>query len=419
MLHRGSYPGVPSGSPAPGNPPAGGVGGRVAQHLRTGLERVAPSSRWNRFLHGKKGRAPRRGWLLAAIVALAIYPVVGTFVLSSGLFEKLVASEDLKILLEKPAWTFWPGRVHAAGARILVNGETQFELDAKHLLLDVRFLPLIHKHLHVLDLKADDLRYKMRIQVEDEKGIEKRLAAYPPIPDLPGDPTLAKNKGQATEERQSDFTVEVDGIDAGISDLWFMEYHYVGPGRITGGFLVGPHRMRVGTSVQDFGPGELRFGEKQVIATQFGGIIKAAIPELDPEKHANESFLGLVSSDIALKGNVVTLAHVGAYVPGVRVIGGAGPFATKLVLSKGRLGDSSRLTFSTDRVGIRGNRYGVDTDWDFVANVGKKRRSKRAPRTASSCRACVPSRRPCTRPSPTITATSSRCSCTIRTIKSS
>ncbi len=319
----------------------------------------------------ERGRRGRWKWVVVAAVALAVYPVFGTLFLWTGLFEKLMASEDLRIEVDNPAWTLWPGHIHVAGARVLMNGTTQFKLSGKNLALHVNLFPLVKKRLRVTSIHAEDVRYWMRVQVKSPKGIEERLAAYPRLDDLPGNPTLIEQQAQKTEERESDFTVEIDGIDVRVAELWFMEYHYVGPGTLKGGFLVGPRRMRVGTSVQDLGPGELRFGADHVIARQFGGRIHATIPELNPEEHADESFLELVTANVELRGDVQTLSHVSAYTDGIRVLEGAGPFETRLFLDKGNLGESSRLSFSTKKVGVRGKGFGVATDWTFDAHVEK------------------------------------------------
>lgn len=316
-------------------------------------------------------RRRRRTLLIVLVVALLAYPVGATLFLWTGAFEKMMESEDLRIEIDNPSWTLWPGHIHVAGARVLVNGETQFRLQAKNLLLHVNLFALPKKRLSVTSISADDARYFMRVQVESTKGIEQRIAAYPDLDDLPGDPTIVKKKAAQTEPREGDFTVEVSGIDVKVSELWFMEYHFLGKGTLKGGFLVGPHKMAVNTSVQELGPGELRFGADHVIAKQFGGKVTATIPELNPEEHADESFLELVTADIDLKGDVQTLSHVGAYTVPVRVVNGAGPFDAHVVLEKGRLGKNSRLSFSTEKVGVRGHGYGVDTDWTFDARVAE------------------------------------------------
>jgi hypothetical protein len=304
---------------------------------------------------------------------LLAYPVLGTLFLWTGAFERVMRSDDLTISIRHPSWTLWPGHIHVAAATVRVNGETQFELQAKNLLLHVNLFSLFHHHLHVTHISADDVRFFLRVQVQSTKNIERRLAAYPPLPDLPGDKSIVESREEkaARDAQKSAFIVELDGIDVRVSELWFMEYHFVGPGTLKGGFLVGPNRMRVDTSVQDLGPGELRFGADQVIAKGFGGRVQANIPEVNPMEHADESFLELVTADIAMKGDIVTLQHVGAYLPGMRVEGGAGPFDVHVLMTKGGLSDSSRLSFSTKKVGLRADGFGVDTDWNFDAQVAR------------------------------------------------
>jgi len=314
---------------------------------------------------------------VVVLVVLLAYPVLGTIALTFGV-ERLVASEDLRVELVKPAWTLWPGHFHVAGATVLVNGDTQFKLQAKNLLIHVQPFPLFKKHLHVTSLSADDVRYWMRVQVKDTKGIEKRVAAYPKLDDLPGDPTLVEKKAQASEPRESDFTVEVDGIDVRVAELWFMEYHYVGDGTLKGSFLVGPHRMRVGTSVQKLGPGELRFGELETVISGLQGRIEAAIPDINPEEHANESFLELVTSNIQLAGRVVNVGSLSAYTGKVRLTEGDGPLETRIKLEKGHLGNDTRFTYTTKKIGIRAEGFGIDTDWNFEARVAEHDESEPA-----------------------------------------
>jgi hypothetical protein len=342
------------------------------------LDRQVSDLRHRTTLTGRRTATRLRSWfgnrrnrwrLLVAVVVLLAYPVLGTVALTFGVLERLVGSEDLKIELVKPAWTLWPGHIHVAGATVLVNGDTQFKLQAKNLLVHVQLFPLVKKHLHVTTLSAHDVRYFMRVQVKDTKGIEKRVAAYPKLDDLPGDPTLVEKKAQANEPRESDFTVEVDGIDVDVAELWFMEYHYVGQGTLKGSFLVGPHRMRVGTSVQNIGPGELRFGATEPVIANLHGKIEAAIPDVNPEEHADESFLELVTSDIRLAGQIVGLSPLSAYTGKVRLTDGEGPFETRILLSKGSLGNDTRFVYTTKKVGIRTEGFGVDTDWNFEAKI--------------------------------------------------
>lgn len=311
-----------------------------------------------------------RRWLIALALILLPYPVLGTLFLWTGLFEHVMRSDDLSVHIEHPSWTLWPGHIHVRGATVLVNGDTQFKLQAKNLLVHVNLFGLLKRHVTVTHLSGDDIHFFVRVRVQDPRGIEERLAAYPPLSDLPGHPDLIEKKAPAKNPASAPFSVELDGLDAHMSELWIMEYHYVGPATIRGGFLVGPLRMRVKASVEDIGPGELRFGESQVVATSFRGNMSATIPELNPMEHADEGFLELVTADAFLKADVQSLAHVGAYMTGTRVEAGAGPFEARILLSNGRISAPTYATFSTKKVGIRRTGFAADTDWTFDAKFG-------------------------------------------------
>lgn len=313
----------------------------------------------------------RRRTLIATIVALLVYPVFGTLALWTGLVERLALSEDLKLEIENPAFTLIPGRIHMKKVRVLVNGDTQFILEGDDLFTSISIWELLRHRIHVSRLAAHHVKYQMRVQVKDEHGIEKRLAAYPKLEGLPGKNVVSEKAAEQTEEREESWTVEVDGIDISVAELWFFEYRYLGGGRLRGGFTVGPHVMEVRTAVQNLGPGELRFGEKQPIATDLRGQIDCAIPEIDPNAHADASFLELVSARSQLRAKIVTLAHVGAYLPpGLTVSKGAGPFMMDLFMEKGYLGKRSKLTFQTDQVGVKGNGFGVASDWALDFDAG-------------------------------------------------
>lgn len=312
-----------------------------------------------------------RRWAIAAALILLPYPVLGTLFLWTGLFERVLRSDELIVHIEHPSWTLWPGHIHVRGATVLVNGETQFKLQAKNLLVHVNLFGLFNRHLKVTHLSGDDIHFFVRVRVQDPRGIEQRLAAYPPLSDLPGNPDLIEKKATGEDKPSTPFSVELEGLDAHVSELWLMEYHFVGPVTIRGGFLIGPLRMRVNASVQDIGPGELRFGESRVIATSFSGHMSATIPELNPMEHADEGFLELVTADAFLKADVQTLAHVGAYMPGTRVEAGAGPFEARILLSDGRISAPTYATFSTKKVGVRRAGLAADTDWTFDARFGK------------------------------------------------
>lgn len=302
-------------------------------------------------------------WSIAVLLILLAYPVLGTLAIWTGLVERLLKSEDLRVEIQNPAYTIWPGKIRMKHVRILVNGGTQFILEGENLVINVRMLELVKRRVHVTTLAAHEVLYQMRVQVKDTKGIEKRVAAYPPLSDLPGAKVIHEKAAEKTEKKDRDWTVHVEGLDVAVRELWFFEYRYLGKGRLRGGFTVGPQVMEVKTAVQDLGPGEVRFGAKQTIATELRGQVTADIPRLNPDEHADASFMELVTARVNLRADVQSLVNVGAYVEGLEVSHGSGPLSVDLYLDEGRLGSKSHLDYETASVRLKGDGFGVGSDF--------------------------------------------------------
>jgi len=310
-------------------------------------------------------------WLLAAILVYSIYPITVTVALSTGVVERMLASEDLRVEISAPAWSLIPGDIHMGRVRVFMNGETQFYLSADNITAQVRILPLFRQRFEVSSLATKNVVFQMRVQLDDDQVKSPRAQAFPPLPGLPGDPTLSRQAATKTEERGPNWTVRLDGIDVKVSELWFMEYRYQGDGRLQGGFERGPDILRIDTSVQDLGPGKLTFGAQQLISNDFQGQVEARIPLIDPSDHADTSFFEFVVARIDLQANLETLAHLSAYIPGhPPITGGAGPFAVHVGMQKGKLSPETAITYATADVDLKGNGVSFKTDWKLDIGVG-------------------------------------------------
>lgn len=327
--------------------------------------------RWAKHAPFTWTRKRKLRWLVGIIVALLAYPVLVTGALWFGLVERFASSEDMRLEIANPAYSIWPGKIRMKHVRILANGSTQFILEADDLVINLTFWELFKRRIHVTQLAGQNVLYQMRVQVKDTKGIKRRVAAYPPLEGLPGANVIREPVAAKTEEQDPDWTVKVEGLDIHVRELWFFEYRYLGKGALKGGFTVGPQLMEVKTAVQDIGPGNLHFGEKEVMATNLVGQITADIPEVNPEAHADASFMELVSARVKMRAQVESLVSAGAYFEdsGMEVSKGKGPLVFDLYLDKGKLGDQSKLFYQTDAVNVKGNGFGVGTDWqlDFDA----------------------------------------------------
>src|SRR6188472_1840017 len=106
---------------------------------------------WNPKRWSTKGR---RRALIGLVLALLAYPVLGTLALWSGFVEWLIRSEDIRVELQNPSYTIWPGRVHLKHVKIYVNGETQFTLEGSDLLAHFSVFGFLRHRVHVSTLAA-------------------------------------------------------------------------------------------------------------------------------------------------------------------------------------------------------------------------------------------------------------------------
>jgi hypothetical protein len=340
------------------------------QRLEEGAAKPPWATRLRTKLSTLRARAPfnwpprrKKRWALALLLLLLAYPVLVTVALWTGLVEWVLKSEDLRVEIENPAYTIWPGRVHMKHVRILANGTTQFILDGHDLLFNVRVVELIKRRVHVTELSSHDVTYQMRVQVKDTKGIEERVRAYPTLSGLPGTNAVRRTAATNAEKKDPDWTVQVEGLDVAVKELWFFEYRYLGKGHLRGGFMVGPHVMEVTTAVQDLGPGEVHFGPDEVVAKDIRGQVTADIPRLNPSEHADAGFMQLVTARVNLRADVQSLRNLSAYAPGIFFSHGAGPLALDVYLDRGQLGSKSHLDFETASFRVKGDGFGVGTDF--------------------------------------------------------
>src|SRR6186713_636138 len=91
-------------------------------------------------------------WLIAIVLVLAAYPVLVTLALWTGFVEWMIKSEDLRVEIQNPAYSIWPGKVHMKNVRILANGTTQFILQGQDLVINLRLLELVKHRVHVTKL---------------------------------------------------------------------------------------------------------------------------------------------------------------------------------------------------------------------------------------------------------------------------
>ncbi len=310
------------------------------------------------------------------MLVIAAYPASATLLLSTGLLEKILLGDDLKVEIDNPAWSVWPGKVHAQTIRVYLNGDTQLTLSVADAVVDVDLWELLDRHFHVTSLLANDIRFRLRARVPESEKNAPRVAAFPPMDGVPGDASIVRRPSEPEEKGGPSWTVRIENIDGEVSELWFLQYRYQGSGRVRGGFLYGSGRLSVDDSRQDLKPGRLTFGADQIISKNFRGHVQGRIPEIDPSNRGALGIFGVVDADIEFDADIDSLGHLGAYLGGLRVEEGAGEFAVRVGMNAGKLSPDSKVEFTTDSVRVLGDGLGIKSDWSVSASVAAANRSQ-------------------------------------------
>lgn len=205
---------------------------RIIERLRAGAAR--PGARV----------VARRVALTIAVISVS-YLGLANLMLRGGTIRELVsAGPDVELSYDS-AYSVWPGRVRFERLKLVAadhNVQLAINVDAGS--VDVSLHELLFKRFRAVALTLDGLSFRMRHKVPAvEEESRARIEAYPPIDGYP-DPPLYTGPKPASKPGEEDalWRITLEGIRAGVSELWIQEFRYVGPGQVDGGFDLAPGR---------------------------------------------------------------------------------------------------------------------------------------------------------------------------------
>lgn len=350
---------------------------------------------------------PRGPWLgprskkIFMILALAlvafevVYVIAINVVLRSGSISRLANAaqpEDLHVEIG-PAWSAWPGRVHADKIELrFQDHNVQFSVAVEHATVDVRLWQLPFKIMHLTRVRGENVRYLFRHKVESPKALEQRLAQYPKIVGFPDPPVFSEaRKPPLSDEEYDLWTIELNDVDVGVAELWFLEYRWRGQGRATGGFHLKPQRdATTERCVLTMDDGVLQAGP-HVVANHFAGRIAAQLDRHDPRQVQGEQVFGKISLETDLRGDVPNLNVTKLYTAGtgVDVTRGAGTLVVKTVLAHGMWSEGSEIRYETDGVTVRKDKTSVSGPAELRALIARGGNDSRVVLSAAVPRATL------------------------------
>jgi hypothetical protein len=305
---------------------------------------------------------------LALVVGLElVYALAANIILKTSVLEGWlnVKPETLKVTYQS-AWSLIPGRVNVRGLSIRnQDSSLQFLLEIDEATADIELLEVTQRRFHVTRVTASGTRFRVRNRVARDNTDQRRLAAYPPIEgftDPPLEPWNLPDKKLGSRP----FTIELENVDATLSELWVVEYRYVGPGRARGGFrLVPGKRVRVGPVHLELASGALTAGAKQKVASRFSTKLTSTIQDFDVKAVKGRQVFDQISAHGSLDAQIESLAFAELYLPPkspLRFQRGNGRLKADIRLERGRLLPKSSVQYATERISLEGAPVRVSGD---------------------------------------------------------
>ncbi|HEY8076225.1 MAG TPA: hypothetical protein VIF62_19000 [Labilithrix sp.] len=242
----------------------------------------------------------------------AIYAIAANVILRTSLLRSWLTTDQLHVEYAS-AWSWLPGRVHARGYSMrFQDSNVQFQLDLERVTFQVDPFALVGKRFHLTHVDADGARFLFRHKLDRVEGKERRVAAYPHIEGFSDPPLKTSGHGPPTPDYAYRlWTIELDDVSTSLREIWVMEYRYVGPGSIAGGFRLKPEReLRVDPSVMLTRGGVVSIGDQPVLARSHGAL-EAHVPNYDVRNPEGLEVFRQVDARVDLDGDVASLVPFG------------------------------------------------------------------------------------------------------------
>ncbi len=299
------------------------------------------------------------GFAAATRVALTIflsieitYLLVANVIIGDSLTRWINTDEQsLKVGYES-AWSPWPGRIYAKNLLLRVQDTNiQFELRIADLKADIALTGLLRRTFRATHVDADGVKFRLRHKLSAPAEHPAMVRALPPIEGFEGAPLLVEAPPKSHGKL---WTIDLNGVDARVDELWIQQFRSPGAGHATGGFRLEPlRRLRVEAGIA-LEPGPLYAGPSELVARDFGGRIATSIEDMDLEqatgKHVFQAISGRVQLNAALEG----LDFLDTLIEPAEVVirEGAGPIAIDAKLDHGKLLYPSSVEYSARRLEV-------------------------------------------------------------------
>ena len=253
----------------------------------------------------------------AVLFALQLaYLIAGNAVVKSQLIKKAVAGSQGFQLDYASAYTLWPGHVHVEQLSLRVEDyNVQFEVALGSAEVDISLSQLLFKKFRVTRLDAQGTRFRMRHKLIVVGDDAERVAAYPPIRGFADPPYFVglRPPSASAEQARHFWQVRIENVTAHVTELWVMEYRFVGEGVARGSFVVMPSLwVQVEPAELTLERGTVRLGQ-HVVADRVRGRITCDIPDMWVQKTEGVEVLREIAATVRLDLSGGELDFLNAY----------------------------------------------------------------------------------------------------------
>ncbi|HEY2410515.1 MAG TPA: hypothetical protein VGI10_31135 [Polyangiaceae bacterium] len=245
------------------------------------------------------------GRIVALLIAVeCLYLLAANLFLALGGVAYLFKDTSSVNARFKSAWTLVPGRVEIRGLRIVFQDHNlQWSLDLERVHVTIRLTELTRRTFHATRVRADGVAFHMRHRIDPESVHEPWVGALPPIPEFNGPAVFEARAPEApiSDAEYKLWTVHLEDVDVGVSDVWVQAFHYAGKGRARGQFLLRPARwLWVGPASLELAPGTLTVSAYEV-AHDLRGKIACTVQPFDVRIPSGMRVFRYISAQIALE----------------------------------------------------------------------------------------------------------------------
>ncbi|HEX2879758.1 MAG TPA: hypothetical protein VHO25_09475, partial [Polyangiaceae bacterium] len=263
----------------------------------------------------------KRALLAVAVLLVAtelLYVIGANLFLSLGGLAKLFESTNTINAKFERAWTIWPGHVQVRNLRIVFQDvNLQWSLDLAKVSVVLDLSELVSRTFHASSVQGEGTVFRFRHRVDPWSVNEPSVQVLPKIVEFPGIAVFEATVPPApiTDAEYNLWTVHLEQVDVGVSEIWMQQFRYVGAGRARGAFrLKAARSLWVGPASLDLDPGVLTAGRYQ-ISPRLAGRIDCTVHPFDVREPDGRAVFRFISSHIQLNAPNLSLTAIRLFLP--------------------------------------------------------------------------------------------------------